>query len=131
MDHAAVYSSDAPIPETPEMSEPRTARSTDASRLTFPVQMVIAMIVMTVSIIGAVYGMTNGIRDSQFKTELTMRELQTRMDMQQRVNDAETKAQGVIFENMKSTVEQLRAQVQLLQLQYAELNKQISAKGTR
>lgn len=93
--------------------------------------MVIAAVIMTCSIIGAVYGMTNGIRESQLKTESDMRDLKTRMEMQQRVNDAEAKAQGVIFDSMKSTVDQLRAQVQLLQLQYESINKQITAKATR
>ena len=129
MAHAAVLTSnDAPASETPEMTDSRPARATDASKLTFPVQMVIAMIVMTCSIIGAVYGMTSGIRESQFKTESNMRDMQTRMEMQQRVNEADARAQTVVFDNMKQTVEQLRAQVQLLQLQYAEINKQIKGR---
>lgn len=129
MSHAAVLTSnDAPASETHEMTDSRPARATDASKLTFPVQMVIAMIVMTCSIIGAVYGMTSGIRESQFKTESNMRDMQTRMEMQQRVNEADARAQTVVFENMKQTVEQLRAQVQLLQLQYAEINKQIKGR---
>ncbi len=103
----------------------REGRATDAAKITFPVQMVIGAVIMTASIIGAVYGMTNGIRESQLKTESDMRDLRTRQEYQQRVNEADARAQSVVFDNMKSTVEQLRAQVQLLQLQYAEINKQI------
>lgn len=128
MSHAAVLTNDAPASETPEMTDSRPARATDASKLTFPVQMVIAMIVMTVSIIGAVYGMTNGMRESQLRAESDMRDLKTRMEYQQRVNEADARAQQVVFDNMKQTVEQLRAQVQLLQLQYSEINKQIKGR---
>lgn len=110
------------------MTDSRPARATDASKLTFPVQMVIAMIVMTVSIIGAVYGMTNGVRESQLRSESDMRDLKTRMEYQQRVNEADARAQQVVFDNMKTTVEQLRAQVQLLSLQYSEMQKQIKGR---
>jgi uncharacterized protein HemX len=125
MAHAAVLtSSDAPVPEI-LVTETRTPRSTDAERVTFTGKMLIGAVLMTASIIGSVYGLTGGIRESQLRSESDMRDLRTRMEYQQRVNEADARAQAVVFENMKSTVEQLRAQVQLLQLQYAELNKQI------
>jgi uncharacterized protein HemX len=114
-------STDVPV------SPPREARSTDVAvgRITYTTQMLIGAILMTATIIGAVYGLTGGIRESQLRTESDMRDLRTRMEYQQRVNEADARAQGVVFDNMKTTVEQLRAQVQLLQLQYAEINKQI------
>lgn len=111
--------------EDPVIVTPREARSTDADRVTFTGRMLIGAVVMTGSIIGSVYGLTGGIRESQLRTESDMRDLRTRMEYQQRVNEADARAQTVVFDNMKTTVEQLRAQVQLLQLQYAELNKQI------
>lgn len=103
----------------------REGRSTDASRLTFPVQMLIGAVVMTATILGAVYGMTSGIRESQLETASDIRDLRTRIEMAAQVNAADKRAQDMIFETTAKTVEQLRAQVQLLQLQYAELSKRI------
>jgi hypothetical protein len=122
---AIPFRSDVALAIEEPVTPPREARSTDASRLTFPTQMMIGCIVMTAAIIGSVYGLTGGIRESQLRTESDMRDLRTRMEYQQRVNEADARAQTVVFDNMKTTVEQLRSQVQLLQLQYAELNKQI------
>lgn len=109
----------------------REARSTDAAKLTFPVQMVIAMIVMTCSIIAAVYGMTNGIRESQLQTASDLRDLRTRMEMQQQVDAARNDARASEIKSQNDAISELRRLTQLLQLQYQALEKQMSAKGQR
>jgi hypothetical protein len=87
--------------------------------------MLIGAILMTASIIGAVYGLTGGIRESQLRSESDIRDLRTRMEYQQKVDEADNRAQAAVTENLNTTVTQLRSQVQLLQLQYTELSKQI------
>lgn len=47
------------------------------------------------------------------------------MEMQVKVDDADKRVQATIQDDTKRSLDQLRAQVQLLQLQYAEINKQI------
>lgn len=103
----------------------REARSTDASRLTFPMQMLIGAILMTASIIGVVYGMTSGIRESQLKTESDIRNLQTRMEMQLQIDNARNEARATELKIQSATIEELKRLTQLLQLQYAELQKKV------
>lgn len=104
---------------------PREGRITDASKLTFPVQMVIGAIIMTVSIIASVYGMTNGIRESQLKTESDLRDLRTRMEMQLQVDTARNEARAAELKSQNEAISELRRLTQLLQLQYTELQKKV------
>lgn len=105
------------------VTPPREARSTDASKLTFPVQMTIGAIVMTATILGGVYGMVNGIRESQMKTESDLRDLRTRFEMQGQVDMARNEARAAEVEASKSAIDDLRRLTQMLQLQYQEIAK--------
>lgn len=103
----------------------RDAQSTDASRLTFPVQMVIAAIIMTISIIGSVYGMTSGIRESQLQTESDLRDMRTRMEMQTQIDIARNDARTQEVQAQNEAILELKRLTQMLQIQYSELSKQI------
>lgn len=101
----------------------REARSTDAAKLTFPVQMVIGALVMTCTILGGVYGMVNGIRDSQMKTESDLRDLRTRFEMQSQVDIARNEARTAELKSSTEAISDLRRLTQMLQLQFQELSK--------
>lgn len=126
MSHADVYPiHDAPASETPEMTDSRPARATDASRLTFTAKMMIGAIMMTATIIAAVYGMTNGIRESQLKTESDIRNLQTRMEMQLQIDNARNETRAMELKTQSAAIDELKRLTQLLQLQYAQLEKKV------
>ena len=124
---------DLPVPTAPlfrrvtdtavedTVSPPREARSTDASKLTFPVQMMIAAILMTATIIGAVYGLTGGIRESQAQMQSDIRDMRTRMELQAEIDRARNEARGVEQKATNAAVDDLRRLTQLLQIQYNEL----------
>lgn len=101
----------------------RESRSTNAAKLTFPVQMVIGAIVMTTTIIGSVYGMTSGIRESQMKTESDLRDLRTRFEMQAQVDIARNEARAAELKASTEAIADLRRLTQMLQLQYQEISK--------
>lgn len=125
----SVYPSkdDALSAET-DVSPPREARSTDASRLTFPVQMMIGAIVMTAAIVGSFYAMTTPIRElreSQLKIESDVRDMRTRMEMQTQIDVARQDARSVEVKAQNEAINELRRLTQLLQLQYAALEKKV------
>lgn len=121
MNAAAIYP-DAPATEI-SVAETRDRRSTDASRLTFPLQMLIGAILMTSAIIGAVYGMTSGIRESQLKTESDLRDMRTRMELQVEIDRARNEARALEIKTQNDAIGDLRRMTQLLQIQYSELKK--------
>lgn len=113
---AAVYPGDE---EESVVSPTREGRSTDASRLNLPIGWVAGIVVFFVGVAGSQAYNTSGMRSD-------VRDILTRMEMQSRISEADKRSQDMIFETTSKTVEQLRAQVQLLQLQYAEISKQIT-----
>lgn len=100
-----------------DMVSPRD-QSTDATKLKFPIGTVAA-------IVGTAIGVVTAQQLSQAGMKSDIRDILTRMEYQAKINDADKRAQDVIYDTMKSDLGSLRAQVQLLQLQYAEINKQI------
>ena len=92
--------------------------SSDATKLKFPIGTVAA-------IVGTAIGVVTAQNLSQADMKSDVRDILTRMEYQSKIDEADKRAQDVIYEAMKQDLGQLRAQVQLLQLQYAELNKQM------
>lgn len=115
MAHALTYDGEG-LPEERDVSPPKS--TTDATRLSFPIGWV-AAIVLTVGGFGVQQAMSLAAMRSD------VRDILTRMEMQARLQESDKRAQDLIFETTGKSVEQLRAQTQLLQLQYAELSKQI------
>lgn len=110
--------------EEPLVTPPRESRSTDAAKLTFTGQMVIGAIIMTTSIIGSIYGMTSGIRESQMKTESDLRDLRTRFEMQSQVDIARNEARAAEMKASTEAIADLRRLTQMLQLQYQQISKE-------
>lgn len=110
-------------------------RSTDATRLSVPILIVIAMLVsgVTASIsASAVYWMLRlGAQESQYTMQADIRSIREGLQSQAKIDEAdkraaaaELKAQMQSYESTKQSVDAMRGIVQLLQLQVAELLKQ-------
>lgn len=111
-----------PIKDDPVVSPER--RSTDVSRLKFPLGMVAA-------IVGTAIGIVTSQQIGQASLKSDMRDILTRMELSAKVSEADKRAQDVIYDTLQQSVKDLKGQVQLLQLQYGELTKQMQQKGSR
>lgn len=122
----AVYS-DEQVPSAAgveDVSPPRESRSTDATKLSFPLQLMLGAIFTTASIIGGIWGVTSGLRSD-------IRDIRTRMELQAEVDKArneartaEAKAFNDRAEMISESMADLRRLTQLLQIQYQEMNKE-------
>lgn len=119
IENPSVYVGSDPLSE----SESVTPRVTDASRLTFPWQMVVGAIMMTATILGGVYTMTSGLKESQQQTQSDMRVLKTQFEMRLEVDKANDRADSIERDAAKETMRTLRGSVQLLEMQVSEMNK--------
>lgn len=100
----------------------------------FTGQMLGGAILMTATILGGMYSMMSGVRESQLKTESDVRDLSTRFELRDRA-DAERAAQQVEVERAKAearaaeqkaaaaALDDLRRLTTLLTLQYQQLQK--------
>jgi len=85
---ASVY----PIEEYPsprlgvdDVSPRETARVTDASRLSFPLQLVISIVVGCVTIVGGQLVLDRGRGDAQLKIQSDVRDILTRMEYESKM----------------------------------------------
>lgn len=117
------------------VSPPREHRSSDASRLSVPILIVIAMLVSSVTAAmsaSAVYWMLRlGQSEAQSTIEADIRSIREGLAAQERIDAADKRAAAAelnsqiqSFESTKQSVDAMRGIVQLLQLQMAELLKQ-------
>ena len=124
------------------MSPSREEKATDASRLSFPLPMVLILIgsiAVTSFGVGAMqYVFTSSDRaaaqadrDAMLKMQSDIRSISERMDSQAKIDDANKRADAAerasqisSYESTKQAVDTLRGTVQLMQLQLAELLKQ-------
>lgn len=103
----------------------REGRATDLSKGVLPVQFLIPLILAVVSIIGSVYGMTSGIRESQLKMESDLRDVKTRMELQRDVVSAQNETRALEMKAQNEAINELKRLTTLLQMQYAELQKRV------
>lgn len=101
--------------------EDQNRRSTDVSRLTFPIQMVILIISGVIAVYGATRAATSDIRD-----------MHTMMEMQERINVEKAKAQElrdtVLHDQIKMLGDQLSAadrRQELLRLEFQQFREQV------
>lgn len=122
-DAAAVYPNDVPsLPET-SVSQPREGRVTDASRLTFPLQLVVVIVggILSAAISG--WAFSSGIRESQLEMQSDIRDMRTRLEMQAQIDIARNDARGAEMKSQNDAITDLRRLTQLLQIQYNEIKK--------
>jgi hypothetical protein len=139
---AAVEDAVSPPHEERRHEERRQDTSSDASRLTFTLPMVLAMLVC---IAGTAFGMgamqyffqtsdraaATATQEAVLKMQSDIRSISERIDSQSKIDEANKRADAAerssqvqSYESTKQAVDSMRGVVQLLQLQVAELLKQ-------
>ena len=112
------------------MSERRT---TDASRLTFPIQLVVLIVATAVTI----YTSQAGLRSDQAATRSDLRDIQTRLELGRDIAKAQSAAQeerlvslkasiDSTSATMKAAIEAVSKKQELQALQIAELSDKIT-----
>lgn len=129
----SVYTDDGrAIPELREMTPPRESRVTDASRLMFPWPMMIAIVGTAITVTGTQYLGNAGVRETQAAIASDVRDMRTRMEMQAQIDIARNESRQSEVKSQNEAINELKRLTQLLQLQYAALEKQIQqTKGQR
>lgn len=112
------------------MSPPREERSTDVSRISLTVPMALSLAVAVAVIVGA-FWQIRGSDNTELNKQLSsintaVAQMATRMEAEARVNEANKRSDALVIDNLKQSVDELKRQTQLLQLQYSELQKQIA-----
>lgn len=116
---------------TPPRDESR--RGADASKLTFPLQLVIL-------IVGGIFATTGAFWVSTSVMRSDVRDILTRMDMQSRLETEKSKAQEIRDSTLHEQINALGAQIsagerrqELLRLEFQQLREQVlfKTKGVR
>lgn len=107
------------------MTPPREGRATDASRLMFPLPIVAAIVGTAITVVGGQYISNAGIRDQQREIQSDIRDMKTRMEMQAQIDVARNDTRLSDMKSQSDSIAELRRLTQLLQMQYAEISKQI------
>lgn len=111
-----------------DVSTPREGRASDAANLRFPLPMVFVIVGTALSVATAQYVAASSQREAQAEIQSDIRDMKTRMEMQATVTAADKRADVMMYDNLNKSVDELRRQTQLLQLQYTELSKQIQSR---
>ena len=111
----STVASSFPMIEKPDVTR-ATARSTDinVTQLQVPLPYMVTIIGICIAIAAGIWRVDSRITVME-ATEVNRRE----------VDAANKRADDVLYDSMKQSVDELKKQTQLLQLQYAELSKQI------
>ena len=136
---ASVYAGDsafvetAPDPSLQDVGEAdvpptREVRSTDASKLSFPIQMVIAIVVSALSASATIWATQryNDRMDSDMRSDI--RNILTQMSNARELEISNRQLQSERATATKEAVDDVKRQVQQLQAQYMELSRQIAAR---
>lgn len=121
-----------PVHETNAVVAPTPSKTTDVSLISLTIPVAIAMAVFVASLVAGFWTVVSSQADT-FKEQSTaiasdVRDIKTRLELQSQVDEANKRADTLVNDSMKQSVDELRRQVQLLQLQYAELSKQIQGR---
>ena len=114
-------------PKKPMVSAtvPFTRRSTDAMKLTFPMQFVIVIITTTLSIAGGYWGMSS----KQDKIQSDVRDILTKMDAQAKLQDERMGTMRDTISEMKRRIELQEFAVRAVQATVDKI--QIQQQGAR
>lgn len=104
MAHAAVYT-DEGLPEERDVSPPRDTRITDASKLSFPLQLVIAIVVGCVTIVSGQMLLDRGRGDAQAQIQSDVRDILTRMEYEAKLKAATDKALDSRFAALEAKID--------------------------
>jgi len=106
------------------------ALTTDATKLSFPLQIVIAIVFSTVSAVGAVWA-TQSQNDSKWQgVQADVRVILTQMSSTAEISRLRDDAVKAQLDNMREEIKSLKGNSQLLQLQQQQLQLEL-AKGKR
>ncbi len=113
----------------------RPGRSTDAARLSFSVQLVILIASTAVTASLSIWGSQYGLR-SDLEVMRTRAEAKAEVDAERaNVIKAAIEAQAKLAEersnNIAKTVDEMKRRLELVQLQYQELNNKIATRTSR
>jgi hypothetical protein len=106
----------SPPEEFAYMTAARSEKVSDASKLSFPLQLVILIIGAFGAMWASTYGMRSDIRD-----------VLTRMEMQARIDVADAKAREAQAAAIEKTIEGLKESITAMQRQQAVHNYEITA----
>lgn len=81
----------------PRKVTPRMARSTDVSRLSFPLQVVIAIVASILSAASVVWINQSGIKESQAQIQSDVRNIITMMNEREKTSAAEAKTRDTLI----------------------------------
>jgi hypothetical protein len=112
MAHAAVYPFEGPKPEEQDVSPPK---ATDASTLQFPLPLVIGLVVFAAAVVGSTWTTASNIRD-----------INTRLEMQTKIDEANRKLQDERMGAMKSSLDDLQRRLQLAQYEMQQFKDSLS-----
>lgn len=102
-----------------EAVNPRPARSTDATRLTFPLQLVVIIVSAALSAGSAMWAVSYGMRSD-------VRDILTRLDAQREIDSEKSKLLDERFNNLRDTVQDMKRRVELQQYEVQRLNETIA-----
>ena len=122
---AAVYgdvspSSDAGV----DVSPTREHAPTDVNKLSFPIQMVIAIVVSAVSASATIWAVQRGNDQSLAAMQSDIRNVLTSMEGQSKIDAANQRLADVQRSSMEAAMDDMRRQIQILQQQYGEISRQ-------
>jgi uncharacterized protein HemX len=89
-----------------------------------------ASLAVAVAVVVGAFWQIRGSDNAELNRQLTaistvVSTMSTNMDAEARVKAADQRADAVVIDNLKQSVDELKRQTQLLQLQYVELSKQM------
>jgi hypothetical protein len=106
-------------------SSPRMARSTDASRLSVPLQFVIAIVISALSAASAVWTVQSR-NDVQFeKLSSDVRDISTRMDAAKQVDAEKSKVSDERAAALREAVQEMKRRQELQQYEIQQLKEAI------
>lgn len=126
MSNAAVYDSDIPSSQSSgdgSVTQPREGRSTDVSRVSLTVPMALSLAFAVAIVVGAFWQIRASDNGQLMEIKAAVSAMKTNLEAEARVNAADKRADSVVIDNLSKSVDDLKRQTQLLQMQYAEMQK--------
>lgn len=109
----------------PDVSPPREARATDASKLNFPLPLTITAVVFAVSIGGAVWTISSDVRDISTRIDGQVEAARIQRDLdKERLERAAEKAQAST-DALKTTVDTIQKEQRLMQIEFQNFRESV------
>jgi len=98
------------------MSPSREEKAVEASRLSFPLPMVAAIVGTALTVASANYISQAGLRSD-------VRDILTRMEFQSKLDEAEKKSRDMQSESTQDAINEMKRRLELVQIQYQQLRE--------